>query len=102
MTTDVTLTMATYTTGQVQVKLMTSTGALIVGSTVVLTGGPGSIAASGVTATTGIATIVVPAGTTPAYAVFVPAQSTYTEVTGTAASPAVGATVSVTLTVPKA
>jgi prepilin-type N-terminal cleavage/methylation domain-containing protein len=100
--TNVALAMATYPTGQIQVKLVSSTGTVIVGSSVVVTGGPGSIAATGVTASTGIATIVVPAGTTPAYAVYVPAQSIYTEVTGAAASPAVGATVSVTLTVPKA
>ena len=102
VTTNVALAMATYPTGQIAVKLLSPTSTVIVGSTVVLTGGPGSIAASGVTASTGIATIVVPAGTTPAYAVYVPAQSIYTEVTGAAASPAVGATVSVTLTVPKA
>jgi hypothetical protein len=103
LTTAVTLTMKTYATGQIQVKLKTSGGAAIVGSVVVLTAGPGSIAVSGVTAaTTGIATIVVPSGTTPNYAVFVPAQTTYSQVTSTLAGPVGAATVLVTLTVPAA
>jgi prepilin-type N-terminal cleavage/methylation domain-containing protein len=97
---DVTLVMAPYVTGQLEVKLKDSGGAKVVGASVVVSGGPASISVSGVTDNTGTATITVPAGTTPAYTLVAPARSGYGQATTTSAGPTALGTVTVNLTVP--
>ena len=98
---EVTLVMKPATTGQLQVKLKNSSGTAIIGSAVALTGGSSGVALAAVTNSSGIATFTVPAGTTPSYTAFVPAQATYAQATATTAGPTAGATVILTITVPK-
>ena len=99
LTSDVTLTMNTYVdAGHILVQLRDAAGGPIVGSTVVLIGGPASIAVSAVSNNGGVADIDVPAGEVPDYLVFVPAQAGYGQATTTAAGPKGQETIPVTLT----
>jgi prepilin-type N-terminal cleavage/methylation domain-containing protein len=101
LSSDVTLVMKNYTSGQMTVKLKDSTGVVVTGSPVVVSGGPGNIAVSGVSDSTGTATVAVPSGTSPTYTIFVPARTGYGQANTSAAGPSGTGTVTVNLTVPK-
>jgi prepilin-type N-terminal cleavage/methylation domain-containing protein len=101
LTSGVTLVMVPYTTGQLTVKLKDSTGASVVGATVVVSGGPAAINVTGVSDNGGTATITVPSGTAPQYTVVVPGRTGYGQATTTADGPSASGTVTVNVTVPK-
>jgi uncharacterized protein YfaS (alpha-2-macroglobulin family) len=102
LTTDVTLVMKPYTSGTLQVTLKDSSGSAISSLDVVVTGGPGSVAVTGTTNSSGVATFSVPLGASPVYIVTVPQQSPYAAASTTKAGPtSAGTPVAVTLTVPK-
>ena len=102
LSTDVTLVMKPYTSGKIQVTLKDNSSKAISGLSVVVTGGPGSVALVGAaTDTSGTTTISVPSGTTPVYSISVPTQSPYASASTTKAGPVGTATVTVSLTVAK-
>jgi len=101
LTTDVTLVMKPYTTGTLQATVKDSAGVAINGLDVVLTGGPGSVALTGLSNTSGLVSFTVPLGSTPVYTISVPTQSPYASASTTKAGPTNATAVTVTLTVPK-
>ena len=101
LSTDITLVMKPYSTGTIQVTLKDSSASVINGLDLVITGGPASVAVVGTTNSSGIATLAVPAGTSPVYTISVPTQSPYASASTTKAGPIAGTTVTVGLTVAK-
>jgi hypothetical protein len=100
LTSAVTLVMQPDTSGTLQVTLEDSLGQVLSGLDVVVTGGPGSIALTGVTNSSGVATFSVPMGASPVYTVTVPQQSPYAATSTTTAGPNSATAVTVTVTVP--
>jgi prepilin-type N-terminal cleavage/methylation domain-containing protein len=96
---DVTLVMQSTASGQIEVHVQSILGTPIVGAAVEVTGGPAAIALAGVTNTSGVATITVPAGETPSYTVVVPSRLGFLQATGTIAGPGAGGIVTLTITV---
>ena len=102
LSTDVTLVMKPYASGKIQVTLKDSASTAISGLSVVVTGGPGSVALVGAdTDASGTTTISVPSGTIPVYTISVPTQSPYASASTTKAGPVGTATVTVSMTVVK-
>jgi prepilin-type N-terminal cleavage/methylation domain-containing protein len=103
LATTVTVVMRPYTAGKIQATVKNSAGSNLNGITVVITGGPASILVSGVTNTSGQATISVPIGTSPVYTITVPPQSSYASASTTKAGPTSStSTVAVSLTLASA
>jgi len=101
LTSQVTLVMAPYATGMLTARLTDSTGAVVSGATVVVSDGPASIAVTGVSDASGLATIAVPSGSAPLYTIDVPARAGYGTATTTVAGPSGTGTVTIDVTVPK-
>ena len=99
LTSDVPITMRLpVATGQVQVRVRSSTNTAIAGATVVVTGGPGGILVTGITDVSGNVTFTVPGGASPLYTVVVPPQLGKGQVSGTIAVPVGSTTTTLTLT----
>jgi prepilin-type N-terminal cleavage/methylation domain-containing protein len=98
---DVTLTMKAASTGTIQATLKDSTGAVVSGATVLLTGGPGGIVLTATTNTSGVATFTVPLGSSPVYVLSTRATSSYGASSTNVTGPTNSTPVTVNLTVPK-
>ncbi len=98
---DVTLVMKPAATGQVQVTLRNNLALPIAGSAVAITGGVLGVALVAVSNSLGVAAFTVPAGITPSYTIFVPAQAGYAQATATTAGPIVALTIVALVAVPR-
>jgi len=85
----------------VQATLKDSSSNLVVGASVLLTGGPGGIVLSTTTNSSGVATFTVPLGTSPTYVVSTPAAGSNGAASTTVTGPSGSTVVKVNLTVPK-
>jgi prepilin-type N-terminal cleavage/methylation domain-containing protein len=89
------------TTGTLQVTVKDTTNKNIANAVVLVTGGPGAVALTGTTNSSGVVSFTVPSGTSPVYTIAAVAQLGYGPATTTKAGPSGSGSVSVTLTVTK-